>query len=62
MTANLKNIANIYFNSWKEHDFKTLRAILLDDVIFIGALGKASGIDEYMTGFQNLANIIIDIH
>ncbi len=45
MTANLKNIANSYFDSWKKCDFKTLKSTLSDDVTFIGALGKANGID-----------------
>ena len=61
MTTNLKSIANTYFESWKARDFETLRSLFSDDVIFIGALGEAHGVDECIGGLQGLASIMTDI-
>ena len=57
----LKNIAKSYFNSWKAHDFETLRSLFSDDVTFIGALGEAHGVDECIKGLQGLSSIVTDI-
>lgn len=61
MAANLKNIANSYFKSWKAHDFETIRSLLSDNITFIGALGEANGIDECVNGLQGLTSIITDL-
>lgn len=61
MTMSLTNIANSYFNSWKAHDFKTIRTLLSENITFIGSLGEAHGVDECINGLQGLAGIMTDI-
>ena len=61
MKINLKNIAESYFDLWKARDFAGLRPLFSEDVIFIGALAEAYGIEECLKGMQGLANIMTDI-
>ena len=50
--------AATYFDAWRAHDFARLRAVLADDVDFIGSLGRAHGADDCMRGLQGMTQIM----
>lgn len=54
-------LAETYFTAWKNRDFDALRAVLADDVTFVGALGTATGADECIVGLQGMSQILTDI-
>lgn len=65
MTSNLApdpgQLATIYFTSWKDHDFDTLRSVLADDVTFRGPLGTADDAETCIQGLKGMSQIITDI-
>ena len=46
-----------YFQSWREQDLGSLRAILADEVTFAGPLGTAANAEECVRGIEGLAQI-----
>ena len=54
-------LATIYFRSWKNKDFATLRSTLADDATFRGPLGTADNAEDCMQGLRAMAQIITDI-
>jgi ketosteroid isomerase-like protein len=61
MTTQAKTLATTYFTAWKDKDFKTLRAVLAEDVTFAGPMGTATGIDECVQGMQGMSKQMDDI-
>ncbi|MCX4969473.1 nuclear transport factor 2 family protein [Streptomyces sp. NBC_00654] len=57
-------ISEKYFTAWQAGDFDTLRGLLADDVEFVGALGRASGVEECLGGLRGLGQVMerIDVH
>ena len=57
-------ISETYFSAWQAGDFDTLRAILADDVEFVGTLGRASGVEDCLGGLRGLRQILerIEVH
>lgn len=51
-------IASTCLRAWTSGDFATARAILADDVQFIGPMGKTSGADKYIEGVRGFAKTI----
>ena len=62
MNAGLKTIAKSYFDLWQAGDFTSLANLFAQDVVFIGSLAKAHGIDECIKGMRGLANIMTGIN
>jgi hypothetical protein len=50
-----------YFNAWAAKDFARLRALLADDVTFVGPLGRAHDADRYVEGIARLSEIVEDV-
>lgn len=50
-----------YFRAWREGDHDALRAVLADDVDFVGALGAVTGGDEAAAALMGLAKITKDV-
>jgi hypothetical protein len=61
MTDDPRGLAAIYFQSWKEKDFTTLRSVLADDATFRGPLGSADDADTCVQGMKGMGQIITDI-
>lgn len=50
-----------YFRAWRDGDRDALRAVLADDVDFVGALGAVSGGDAAADALAGLAAITEDV-
>ncbi|MFC4508321.1 MULTISPECIES: nuclear transport factor 2 family protein [Streptomyces] len=57
-------ISEQYFTAWQTGDFDTLRGLLADDVDFVGALGRASGVEECLAGLRGMGRMLerIEVH
>jgi ketosteroid isomerase-like protein len=53
-----RSVASRCLRAWTSSDFATTRALLDDDVTFVGPLGATDGIDAYMDGIQNVAKVV----
>jgi hypothetical protein len=53
--------ATTYLESWKAHDWDTLRSVLADDVTFDGPLATLTGADACVQGLQGMSHIVTDI-
>ncbi|WP_424216291.1 nuclear transport factor 2 family protein (plasmid) [Streptomyces sp. BI20] len=51
-------IAERYFDAWQTGDFEALRALLADDVSFVGALGTADGAEACLAGLRGMSTIL----
>jgi ketosteroid isomerase-like protein len=60
-TPESARVAQTYFDSWRAHDFDTLRTILADDVTFQGPLAEVEGADAYRDSLARLGKITKDI-
>lgn len=62
--SSLEQIDETYFTAWEKGDFDTVRSLVADDVDFVGALGQAHGIDEFLTGLRGLGRVLtrIEVH
>jgi ketosteroid isomerase-like protein len=49
-----KTVATECLLSWTNGDLATTRALVADDVTFIGPLGTATGADDYIAGLRKL--------
>lgn len=45
-------------SAWTSGDFETARALLADDVTFVGPLGQTDGADAYVDGVRGMAKIV----
>jgi ketosteroid isomerase-like protein len=52
------SVAVACLQSWSRGDFDTTRALLTDDVTFVGPLGATNGVDDYMRGIRGVADIV----
>jgi ketosteroid isomerase-like protein len=59
-----KHVATACLQAWTTGDFERARALLHDDVTFVGPLGKTEGGDEYINGVRGFAELVrgVDIH
>jgi ketosteroid isomerase-like protein len=48
-------LAETYFNAWRERDAEQLRSILADDVTFDGPMAKIDNADDAVKGLMGLA-------
>ena len=62
MEDNAHAIATAYLDSWKAHDWDTLRGLLADDVTFHGVLGTTAGVDATLAGLQGMSRVVADFH
>ena len=53
-----KSVATEYLLSWTSGDLDTTRSLVTDDVTFVGPLGQASGVDEYITGLEGMTKMV----
>lgn len=53
--------AAAYFDGWRDNDFDKVRAVLADEVTFVGPLGTATGPDECVQGLRQMSRIKTDI-
>ncbi|MBC5823214.1 MAG: nuclear transport factor 2 family protein [Candidatus Eremiobacteraeota bacterium] len=56
-----KETAEEYFTAWKIKDFSRLKAILDDDVTFVGPLGRADGAEACVRGLTGLSQMLTDV-
>ena len=61
MSDDARTTAVAYFDAWRAKDFAALRALLADDVTFVGPLGTAANAEDYTAGIQRLSNVVTDI-
>lgn len=54
MTTPLE-LAETYFRAWQEQDADALRAVLGDDVRFVGPMATLDGADDAVAGLMGLA-------
>ncbi|GAA3168157.1 MULTISPECIES: nuclear transport factor 2 family protein [Streptomyces] len=59
--SSLEQIDETYFAAWENGDFDTIRAMLADEVDFVGALGQARGVEEFLTGLRGLGQVLTRI-
>src|SRR3954468_288126 len=45
-------------DAWTSGDFETTRALLADDVTFVGPMGQAQGADAYVEGVRGMAKTV----
>ncbi|MGE3664963.1 MAG: nuclear transport factor 2 family protein, partial [Pseudonocardia sp.] len=50
-----------YFRAWRDGDHDALRAVLADDVDFVGAMGAVTGGDAAAEALMGLARITKDV-
>jgi ketosteroid isomerase-like protein len=62
--ADAKSVATSCLKAWTSGDFATTRALLDDEVTFVGPLGTTEGADAYVSGVQGFAQMITsaDVH
>jgi ketosteroid isomerase-like protein len=53
-----QSVATSCLDAWTTGDFAKTRALLADDVTFVGPLATTEGIDEYMRGIEGMAKIV----
>jgi ketosteroid isomerase-like protein len=51
-------IATKSLQAWTTGDFAKTRALCHDDVTFVGPLGTADGVEDYMNGVRGLSKIV----
>jgi ketosteroid isomerase-like protein len=56
-----QQIARTYFEAWKVRDFETYRALLADDVSFIGPMATLNDADSCTKGIEGMSQIVTDI-
>ncbi|MER7734791.1 nuclear transport factor 2 family protein [Streptomyces erythrochromogenes] len=56
-----RELAETYFTAWEAGDFDALRGVLAENVDFVGALGRASGVDEALAGLRGLRRVLVKI-
>jgi limonene-1,2-epoxide hydrolase len=54
-------VMRAYFEAWRAKDFDALRAVLADDVTFLGPMGQADGADECREGIEHMSSMTTDI-
>lgn len=54
-------LAEAYFAAWLAKDFDTFRSLIADDATFAGALGAATGADEFVAGIASMSKITKDV-
>ena len=52
------SVATRCLRAWTTGDFETTRALLNDDVTFVGPLGASEGADGYVSGVRNFARLV----
>lgn len=55
MTKTPQQIAETYFDSWQAQDADALRAVLADDVTFVGPMATLDNADDAVRGLMGLA-------
>lgn len=58
MTRTNIEVAREYFAAWDAKDFTRFRALIADDVDFIGPLGQVAGGDEAAAGIASFSHVI----
>lgn len=58
-TETTRRLVTTYFESWRDHDWDTLRTTLADDVDFVGVMGTTHGIDEAIAGLTGMAEHVM---
>jgi hypothetical protein len=53
-----KSIATECLAAWTRGDFVTARALIHDDIRFVGPLGEREGADAYIEGLKGFARIV----
>jgi hypothetical protein len=53
-----RSIAADCLHAWTQGDMETARALVHDEMIFVGPLGAARGADEYLAGVGRLSEIV----
>jgi hypothetical protein len=54
-------VAELYFTSWLNKDWDTLRSILADDCSFSGPLATVGDADSCVEGLKGMSQIMTDI-
>lgn len=61
-SADPRDAARTYLDSWRRRDFDRLRTVLADDVSFRGVLGTADGAEDCLAGLRGMAeHVMTDI-
>lgn len=57
-------VAEAYFQAWRDKDVATLRELLADDIVFDGPLGHVEGGEENATALAGLLQIVtgVEVH
>jgi len=61
MPDSATTIVSAYFDAWRAHDPRALRALLADDATFVGPLGRSDNADDYAQSIQRLFEITTTI-
>lgn len=61
MSMKLQKVAQAYFDALKSHDFQGLRALMVDNICFVGPLARCHSAEECMMGLKGLSSITTDI-
>jgi hypothetical protein len=61
MSVSPKEIAESYFETWKDHNFEAFHSLLADDATFLGPLGQANNASECTQGIKGLSTIVTHI-
>ncbi len=56
--SNAREVVDQYFDALARKDFAAMRPLLHDDVSFKGALGTTDGVDDYLSGLQQMMAVM----
>lgn len=59
--TDIRETSAAYFTAWKNRDFDSLRALLADDVTFVGPLATLDNADDCVAGLTGMSQILDDI-
>lgn len=61
MADDARAVAAAYFAAWRARDFGAFRALLADDVEFVGPLARLDNADDCVAGIEGMSRIVTDI-
>jgi hypothetical protein len=61
MSTDPRWAATAYFDSWRARDFARFRALLAEDVSFVGPLAALRGVEPVVAGITKMSEIVTDI-
>ena len=61
MTATPAEAVDGFFTAWKANDFEPLRALLADDVLFVGPIDRIDSADAVVEGITAMGQMVDDV-